>query len=92
MQELKMLDVEQGLMNLTSFGFQQGSTTYVMARAVRGRGCGKRGPTPWTNKGSSMSESRKGRKLVEHLIVEVSMTYRDGIDARLQKLIEDWEV
>lgn len=84
-------DVEQGLTNLTSFGCQLGYTSQAIARATRGRGWGRRGSAPRTDKGSSTSEARRGCKLVECLIVEAATSYRDGMDAGIQKLIEDWE-
>lgn len=78
-------------MNLTSSGCHQGSTKQVMAREARGHRCGRIGPTARIEKGSSTSKARRGRKSIEHLIIEATTTYRDGSDVGIQKLLEDWE-
>lgn len=76
---------------LIYYGCHQFSRKEVMVCAARGRGRGRKGPTPRKDKGPSTSETHKGQKSIESLIIEAAEAYREGTIVGIRKLLKEWE-
>lgn len=62
-----------------------------IARPAHGRRCDRRWRESIQAAHPSTSEPRRGRKPVECLIGEAAIAYREGTNAGIPKLLDEWE-